>query len=111
MHTITNTQQHSLKINTPCQRHTFKWILTWFMLGLSTALWAQNAGVVEFSRGVGFAQLQGQMPRTLGKGLLLNEGDRLTTSEGATAIIKLNDGTRMTLRPRSEIVVQHGVGA
>jgi hypothetical protein len=46
------------------------------------------------------------MPRTLGKGLPLREGDRLTTSDGAAAIIKLEDGTRMTLRPNSELVVQ-----
>ena len=67
---------------------------------------AQSAGEVEFSRGVGFAQTPGQVPRTLGKGLPLREGDRLTTSEGASAIIKLEDGTRMTVRPNSEIVLQ-----
>lgn len=67
---------------------------------------AQPAGEVEFARGVGFAQATGQMPRTLGKGLPLHEGDRLTTAEGATAIIKLQDGTRMTLRPGSEMMVQ-----
>ena len=47
-----------------------------------------------------------QMPRTLGKGLALAEGDRLTTAEGASAIIKLQDGTRMTVRPNSEMVLQ-----
>ncbi|HSI55207.1 MAG TPA: FecR domain-containing protein [Ramlibacter sp.] len=67
---------------------------------------AQSVGEVEFSRGVGFAQTPGQGPRTLGKGLPLREGDRLTTSEGASAIIKLEDGTRMTVRPNSELVVQ-----
>jgi hypothetical protein len=67
---------------------------------------AQSAGEVEFSRGVGFAQTPGQTPRTLGKGLPLREGDRLTTSEGASAIIRLEDGTRMTVRPNSEIVLQ-----
>jgi len=67
---------------------------------------AQSAGEVEFSRGVGFAQTPGQNPRTLGKGLPLREGDRLTTSDGASAIIKLEDGTRMTVRPNSEIVLQ-----
>jgi hypothetical protein len=67
---------------------------------------AQTAGEVEFSRGVGFAQTPGQTPRTLGKGLPLREGDRLTTSDGASAIIKLEDGTRMTVRPNSEIVLQ-----
>ena len=67
---------------------------------------AQSAGEVEFSRGVGFAQTPGQTPRTLGKGLPLREGDRLTTSDGASAIIKMEDGTRMTVRPNSEIVLQ-----
>jgi hypothetical protein len=68
---------------------------------------AQQAGEVEFARGVGFAQSAGQGPRTLGKGLSLREGDRLTTSEGASAIIKLDDGTRMTIRPNSELILQH----
>lgn len=67
---------------------------------------AQTAGEVEFARGVGFAQRPGEAPRTLGKGLALSEGDRLTTSEGASAIIKLQDGTRMTVRPNSELVLQ-----
>ncbi len=67
---------------------------------------AQSAGEVEFSRGVGFAQTPGEAPRTLGRGLPLREGDRLTTSEGASAIIKLQDGTRMTVRPNSELVLQ-----
>lgn len=66
---------------------------------------AQQAGEVEFSRGVGFAQTPGQIPRTLGRGLPLREGDRLTTSDGASAIIKLQDGTRMTVRPNSELVL------
>lgn len=70
------------------------------------AAWSQTAGEVEFSRGVGFAQTPGQLPRTLGKGLPLKEGDRLTTSDGSSAIIKLMDGTRMTVRPNSEIVLQ-----
>lgn len=67
---------------------------------------AQGVGEVEFSRGVGFAQSAGQTPRTLGKGLPLKEGDRLTTSDGASAIVKLQDGTRMTVRPNSELVIQ-----
>jgi hypothetical protein len=67
---------------------------------------AQTAGEVEQSRGVGFAQSPGQTPRTLGKGLPLQEGDRITTSEGASAVVKLADGTRMTVRPNSELVLQ-----
>src|SRR4051812_15237567 len=75
------------------------------LLVAATGAGAQSAGEVEFSRGVGFAQTPGQTPRTLGKGLALREGDRLTTSDGASAIIKLEDGTRMTVRPNSELVL------
>ena len=67
---------------------------------------APMSGEVEFSRGVGFAQAPGQTPRTLGKGLALSEGDRLTTSDAALAVIKLQDGTRMTVRPNTEMVLQ-----
>lgn len=77
-----------------------------FLLVAAAGAAAQSAGEVEFSRGVGFAQTAGQTPRTLGKGLPVREGDRLTTSEGASAIIRLQDGTRMTVRPNSEIVLQ-----
>lgn len=78
------------------------------VLGLAAVaqVQAQNVGEVEFSRGVGFAQSAGQAPRTLGKGLPLKEGDRLTTSEGGSAIIRMQDGTRMTLRPNSDLRVQ-----
>ncbi len=67
---------------------------------------AEVAGEVEFTRGVGFAQTAGQNARVMGKGLALKEGDRLTTTEGGTAIIKLQDGTRMTVRPNSEMLIQ-----
>ena len=63
-------------------------------------------GEVVFARGVGFAQMPGQTPRTLGVGLPLQQGDRLTTAVGASAIVKLTDGTRMTLRPQSDMVLQ-----
>lgn len=83
-------------------RNTFLWL----GLAMATAAHAQSVGEVEFSRGVGFAQSAGQAPRTLGKGLPLKEGDRLTTSEGSSAIIRLQDGTRMTVRPNSDLLVQ-----
>ncbi|MBY0465770.1 MAG: FecR domain-containing protein, partial [Burkholderiales bacterium] len=67
---------------------------------------AEAVGEVTFSRGVGFAQLQGASPRTLGAGLPLQLGDRLTTAAGASAIIRLNDGTRVTLRPQSDVMLQ-----
>lgn len=91
-------------------KHPIQWLASLAAVALSVllapAVQAQVAGEVEFSRGVGFAQTPGQSPRTLGRGLSLREGDRLTTSEGASAIIKLQDGTRMTVRPNSELVLQ-----
>ena len=67
---------------------------------------AQSVGEVEFSRGVGYAQTPGQTPRILGKGLEFKEGDTLSTAQGSSAIIRMTDGTRMTLRPGTDMVVQ-----
>lgn len=82
------------------------WLFTLVFAGFAGLSLAQSAGEVEFARGVGFAQTPGEQPRILGKGLPLKQGDRLTTADGASAIIKLQDGTKMTLRPNSEMVVQ-----
>ena len=82
------------------------WLLATLLTGVVATVQAEPTGEVEFARGVGVAQAPGQAPRALGKGLALNEGDRLTTSDGSTAIVKLQDGTRVTLRPNSELVVQ-----
>jgi hypothetical protein len=85
------------------------WALVFSCVGTAPSAWSQsaagNAGEVEYVRGVGFAQSPGQPPRTLGKGLPLKEGDRLTTAESASAILKLDDGTRMTIRPNSDLVL------
>ena len=71
-----------------------------------TATPTSPVGEVVFARGVGFAQLPGQPPRTLGAGLSLQQGDRLSTAVGASATVQLTDGTRMTLRPQSDMVLQ-----
>ena len=88
----------------------YKQFLALLLLGVSLGAMAQPAlesvGEVEFSHGAGIAQMPGQLPRTLGKGLALQEGERLSTADGATAIIRLRDGTRMTLRPNTEMIVQ-----
>lgn len=90
-------------------------VLLWAMAAAVAQAQSQSAsppaggaavGEVTFSRGVGFAQSPGQTPRTLGAGLPLRQGDRLTTAVGGSAIIQLNDGTRMTLRPQTELVLE-----
>jgi hypothetical protein len=83
------------------------------MLASALAPWhaahAQSAsepiGQVEFARGVGYAQSPGQNARILGKGLEFREGDTLSTSGSGSAIIRMQDGTRMTLRPGTDMVV------
>lgn len=79
---------------------------TLVLLQVPFLAWAEPAAEVEFSRGAAVAQSTGKLPRTMGKGLKLNEGDRITTAEEAVAIVKFNDGTRLTLRPNSEMIVQ-----
>ena len=75
------------------RRHVLWLLLLAVLLALPHGAYAQQAGEVEFVRGVAFAQTGAQLPRAMGKGLALREGDRLTTGEGATAILKLADGT------------------
>lgn len=66
---------------------------------------AQGAvGQVDSVRGIGALQSPGQSPRSLSKGAVLQEGDRLTTASNASAIVALKDGTRMTLRPGTDMV-------
>ncbi len=60
---------HSMPIS-PLYRLGFA-VVAAVLLGTSAQVNAQAAGEVEFSRGVGFAQSEGQIPRTLGKGLPL----------------------------------------
>ncbi len=77
-------------------------------IGLSVmSVKAQTANVaeVEYVRGIALAQQANGTPRIMGKGSALAEGDRISTSEGSLAIVKLQDGTRMTVRPSTELVL------
>ena len=58
-------------------------------------------GEVTFSKGVATAQIEGQQARFLGKGFPLYEGDVVSTGKRSFAILKLSDGTKMTLRPNT----------
>lgn len=102
---VQNTMSKPMRTTTILQRNRALAVGAVLAL-LAGAASAQAVGEVDFARGVGFAQTAGQSPRTLGKGLALKEGDRLTTSDGSLAVIKMQDGTRMTVRPNSEIVIQ-----
>ena len=62
---------------------------------------AVQVGEVTYSRGVLTGQIDGEPPRLIGKGVGLHNGETLNTGSRAFALIKLDDGTKMTLRPSS----------
>lgn len=64
-----------------------------------------QVGEVKFSRGVLTGQVANQPPRILGKGLPLHNGETLNTGNRGFAVISLEDGTRMTLRPNTSFKI------
>lgn len=69
--------------------------------GLPAVSIAAEVGEIEFSRGALTGQIEGQSTRLLGKGEVVMEGETLSTGSNSFAIVQLNDGTRMTLRPKT----------
>lgn len=72
---------------------------------LSLPVHAQVAGEVEFARGAATAQSGNQPARIIGQGQSFNVGDVLSTSSRSFAIVRLQDGSRLTLRPDTQFVV------
>jgi len=70
-------------------------------LALPTTLWADAArsGSVEYSRGAVSARAQDGTQRILGKDQPLFEKDIVTTGKDSFAVLKLSDGSRITVRP------------
>src|SRR5690606_37304570 len=64
------------------------------------------AGEIEYARGAATAQYGQQPPRLIGEGQGFNTGDVLSTSSKSFAVIKLNDGSRLTLRPGTQFIVE-----
>ena len=65
---------------------------------------AAPAGEVEFAKGIGVAQASGiNAPRALGQGVAIESGDTVTLGSNSFAVLKLTDGTRMTLRPNTAV--------
>ncbi len=95
-----------MPLNLVPQGACWRLVLAALVLSGGAAQAQDNAGRVEFARGVGYAQSPGQSPRILGRGLEFREGDTLSTAQGASAIVRMQDGTRMTLRPGTDLVIQ-----
>ncbi len=65
-----------------------------------------EVGEIEFSRGALTGQIEGESARLLGKGQVVMQGETLSTGTNSFAVVQLNDGTRMTLRPRTIFKVE-----
>jgi len=64
------------------------------------------AGSVEFVRGAASLQRLGRPAQLLGQGAPVEQGDTITTGANSYAILKLTDGTRMTVAASSKMVLQ-----
>lgn len=71
------------------------------LLFVGSAQAAIEVGKVNYSRGVLTGKPEGGNARLMGKGQSITQGETLTTGRGSFAIINLNDGTKMTLRPNT----------
>jgi hypothetical protein len=67
---------------------------------------ANQAGEVVIARGIATAQSEGATGRILGAGSVVFEGDVVATGPRSVALLKLTDGTRMTLRPQTTFKVE-----
>lgn len=72
-------------------------------LVLAPAAQAVPAGEVEFAKGVGAATASGKGPRVLSQGVPIETGDTVTLGSNSFAVVKMSDGTRMTLRPNTAV--------
>jgi hypothetical protein len=77
------------------------------LLLTGVALPATEVGEVSYARGVLTGQIGNEPPRILGKGLALHNGETLNTDSRGFAVIKLEDGTRMTLRPSTTFKIEN----
>ncbi|HUV23265.1 MAG TPA: FecR family protein [Gammaproteobacteria bacterium] len=70
------------------------------------SLAAVEVGTVAYSRGVLTGQVDGESPRLIGKGVALHNGETLNTGSRGFALITLDDGSKMTLRPNTTIKIE-----
>ncbi len=80
--------------------------LAGLLLAPSAAQAQARAGEVEQVRGVVVAQFPGEPPRSLATGAPLREGEQLQSAPASSAVLRLDDGTRLTLRPDTRLVLR-----
>lgn len=73
----------------------------------SAAIAAVEVGEVSYSRGVLTGQIDGEQPRLIGRGSGVHNGETLNTGPRGFALLRFNDGTKMTLRPGTTFKIEN----
>lgn len=81
-------------------------VVALLVLCASAAGATETAGEVVIARGLATAHMAGAPARILGSGSPLHVGETITTGPRSVALLKLGDGTRMTLRPDTSFQVE-----
>ena len=77
-----------------------------YLAAYATPVLAEDAiGDVVFARGAVSAQSTGGQLRILGKAAAIYRSDTITTGPKSFAVIKLNDGTRLSVRPGTVLAI------
>ena len=74
--------------------------------GLQPGRAGEAVGIVEYSRGATTLQGAAQGASIVSRGAKFNRNDVITTGKKSFAILRLTDGTRLTLRPNSKFAVE-----
>jgi hypothetical protein len=84
-------------------------ILVFMLLLFSiSAVYAQtDIGKTVFARGITMAESDSGVVRVLSEGETVYEGDTLTTGEKSFAVLELNDGSKMSLRPNTTFQLEN----
>ncbi|MFH0933579.1 MAG: FecR domain-containing protein [Pseudomonadota bacterium] len=84
-----------------------KKLLCLMLLSMSASpLLAETAGQIGYMSGVMVAQRADGTIRVMAPKSLVQEGDTLVTSSNSYAQVKMNDGTKMTMRPDSNLKIE-----
>jgi hypothetical protein len=86
-------------------RHKLKYLPLLLLISFSSNA-AVEVGEVSYARGLLTGQVDGQSPRIISKGVTLHNGETLNTGSRGFAVIKLDDGTKMTLRPNTTFKIE-----
>lgn len=89
------------------KKYNLIYLLSLISIIWSPLLWAENVGQIQYTRGaVTMQNMDGSSARLIAKNAQVQRGEVINTGPNSFTIVKLNDGTRMTLRPNSSFSVE-----